>query len=92
MERLHLRSIRGPASYAAGGFTYTLDQVEYLGQSSGRMVMAATVSSSPMIAQVVSDSGNIVTIIVRDSRSGGIEPAATPDLSGLHIALTYSGI
>ena len=92
MERLHQRSIRGPASYAAGGFTYTLDQVEYLGQSSGRMVTAATVSSSPMIAQVVSDSGNIVTIIVRDVRSGGIEPAGTPDLSNLHIALTYSGI
>ena len=91
MERLHQRSIRGPASYAAGGFNYTLDQVEWLGQSSGRMVSADTVSSSPMLAQVVSDSGNIVTIIMRDMRSGGIEPTSG-DLSNLSIALTYSGI
>lgn len=90
MPNMHMRTIRGPAAYAAGGFTYAVDEVEYIGESSGRMVAALTVSSSPMIAQVVNHSGNIATIILRDTRSGGIEPTSG-DFSGLHIGVVYTG-
>ena len=88
---LKLRSIRGTDAYTAGGFLYRIDDFEYIAQSSGRMVMAATVSSSPLVAQAVAASGDTVTIILRDQRSSGIEPTSG-DFSGLHIAVLYEGI
>lgn len=86
-----MRSVRGPASYAAGGFLVTLGDIERIAVSSGRMVSAYTVSSSPMVAQVVNASGNVATVILRDQRSGGIEPTSG-DFSGLHVGLIYEGV
>lgn len=86
--RPRMRSVRGPSSYAAGGFDVTLGELEYISVSTGRIVYAGTVSSSPMAAQVANASGNIVTIILRDARSGGIEPTSG-DFTGLHVAIVY---
>ena len=88
---LRSRTVRGPSSYAAGGFLVTLGDVERIAVSSGRLVSAATVSSSPMVAQVVNASGNIATVILRDQRSSGIEPTSG-DFSGLHVNVTYEGV
>lgn len=86
-----MRSVRGPASYAAGGFLVTLGNIERIAVTSGRLVAAWVVSSSPMIAQVVQASGNVATVILRDQRSGGIEPTAG-DFTGLHVAVIYEGV
>lgn len=86
-----MRSVRGPASYAAGGFLATLGDIQQISVSSGRMVSATTVSSSPMAAQVVNASGNVATVILRDTRSGGIEPTSG-DFSGLHVNILYEGV
>jgi hypothetical protein len=86
-----MRSVRGPAVYAAGGFLVTLGDIERISVSSGRLVSAATVSSSPMVAQVVNASGNVATVILRDQRSGGLEPTAG-DFSGLHVNVLYEGV
>ena len=88
---MRLRSIRGPASYAAGGFLVTLGDIERIAVSSGRMVAAWVVSSSPLVAQVVNASGNIATVILRDMRSSGIEPTSG-DFSATQIAVTYEGV
>lgn len=88
---MRLRSIRGPASYSAGGFLATLGDIERIAVSSGRMVAAWVVSSSPLVAQVVNASGNIATIILRDMRSGGIEPTSG-DFSATHVAVAYEGV
>ena len=88
---MKMRSIRGPASYGAGGFLVTLGDVERIALSSGRMVAAWVVSSSPFIAQVVQASGNIATVILRDLRSSGIEPTSG-DFTATHIAVTYEGV
>ena len=88
---MRLRSIRGPASYAAGGFLVTLGDIERIAVSSGRMVAAWIVSSSPLIAQAVNASGNIATVILRDMRSSGIEPTSG-DFSATHIAIAYEGV
>ena len=89
-SKLYMRAIRGPAAYAAGGFTTTLDEVEYVSQSSSLLCQVQTVTSSPMVAQAVSSSGNIVTVILRDQRSSGMEPASG-DFSALGISMTYQG-
>jgi hypothetical protein len=86
-----MRSVRGPSSYSAGGFLVTLGDTERIGSSSGRMVAAWTVSSSPLQAQVVGASGNVATVILRDLRSSGIEPTAG-DFSATHIGLVYEGV
>lgn len=91
MPNTRMRSVRGPSSYAAGGFLVTLGDVERLSVSSGRMVSAATVSSSPMAAQVVNASGNVATVILRDTRSSGIEPTSG-DFSALHVNVLYEGV
>ena len=89
---LRMRSVRGPASYLAGGFLVTLGDIERIAVSSGRMVAAWTVSSSPFVAQVVNASGNIATVMLRDQRSGGTEAADTVNFSGLHVAVVYEGV
>ena len=86
-----MRSVRGPASYAAGGFLVTLGDIERIAVSSGRLVAAWVVSSSPLVAQVVNASGNVATVILRDLRSSGIEPTSG-DFSGTHIAVAYQGV
>jgi hypothetical protein len=88
---LRMRSVRGPSSYGAGGFTITAGEVQAIEVSSGRMALASMVSSSYFFANVVNTSGNIATVILRDSRSGGLEPTSG-DLSNLHVALVYEGI
>ena len=88
---LRMRSVRGPSSYAAGGFLVTLGDVERIAEASGRLVAAWTVSSSPLVAQVVAASGNVATVILRDQRSGGIEPTAG-DFSALQVAAVYEGV
>ena len=88
---MRMRSVRGPASYATGGFLTTLGEVERIAVTSGRLAAAWVVSSSPLIAQVVAVSGNIVTTILRDMRSSGIEPTSG-DFSATHIAITYEGV
>ena len=59
---------------------------------SGRVAQAVVVSSSPFFAQVVNASGNLVTIMLRDSRSGGLEATAATDFSLMHMAVTYEGV
>ena len=88
---VRMRSVRGPASYAAGGFTVTLGDIQVIESSSGRMVQAVMSSSTYFLANVVSASGNIATVIMRDARSGGIEPTSG-DLSNLHMAVIYEGV
>ena len=85
-------TIRGPASYAAGGFNVTLGEMERIGSSSGRQVQATVVSSSPYVANVVGSSGNITTVLLRDLRSGGLEAAAAVDVSNLHVMVTAEGL
>ena len=89
---LRMRSVRGPASYLAGGFLATLGDIERIAVSSGRMVAAWTVSSSPFVAQVVNASGNVATIMLRDQRSGGIEAVDAVNFSALHIGVIYEGV
>ena len=91
MPNTRMMSVRGPASYAAGGFLVRLGDVERIGQSSGRLVAAWAVSSSPLMAQATLSSGNVATVILRDMRSGGIEPTSG-DFSALHVALVYEGV
>ena len=91
MPNTRMQSVRGPASYAAGGFLVRLGDVERIGASSGRLVAAWTVSSSPLEAQVTAASGNVATVILRDMRSSGIEPTSG-DFSATHIALVYEGV
>ena len=91
MPNTRIMSVRGPASYAAGGFLVRAGDVERIGQSSGRLVAAFTVSSSPLLAQVTTTSGNVVTVILRDTRSSGIEPTSG-DFGATHIALVYEGV
>lgn len=91
MPNLRMRTVRGPSSYAAGGFDVTLGDVSNIAQSSGPLVQAHTVSSSPMVAQVVATSGNIATVILRDSRSGGGEPTSG-DFSALDVNIIYEGL
>jgi hypothetical protein len=55
------------------------------------MVAAWTVSSSPFVAQAVNASGNVATVILRDQRSGGIEPTSG-DFSALHVGVIYEGV
>ena len=88
---LRMRSVRGPASYAAGGFLVTCGDIERIVVSSGRMAAAWVVSSSPLVAQIVAVSGNIATVILRDLRSSGIEPTSG-DFSATHVAIAYEGI
>ena len=88
---MRMRSVRGPASYAAGGFLTTLGEIERIAVTSGRLAAAWVVSSSPLMAQVVTVSGNIVTVILRDMRSSGIEPTSG-DFSATHIAIAYEGV
>ena len=88
---MRMRSVRGPASYSAGGFLVTLGDIERIAVTSGRLVAAWTVSSSPLIAQVVNASGNIATVILRDGRSSNIEPTSG-DFTGLHVAIAYEGV
>lgn len=93
---LKMRTVRGPASYLAGGaFIVTLGEVERLALSSGavgKKVVAYTSTSTSLIPNVVSQSSNAVAIILHDTRSGGIEPAAAVDLSAIDIALIYEGV
>lgn len=89
--QMRMRSVRGPASYSAGGFLATLGEIERIAVSSGRLVAAWVVSSSPMVAQAVNASGNIATVILRDMRSGGIEPTSG-DFSAMHVAIAYEGV
>ena len=86
-----MRSVRGPSSYAAGGFLVTLGDVERIAVSSGRLVTASVVSSSPLMAQVVNASGNVATVILRDFRSSGIEPTSG-DFSALQVNVQYEGV
>ena len=91
---LKIRSLRAPRSYTTGGDTYTLGEYEYLAYGSGvigRKILVQTVSSSPYIPQPVSHSGNIVTIMLRDTRAGGAEAASTTDVSNLDLAILYEG-
>ena len=86
-----MRSVRGPASYAAGGFAPVLGDIQAIAISSGRLVAAIMASSSYFVANVVNASGNIATVMMRDMRSGGLEPTSG-DLSNLHVALVYEGV
>jgi len=86
---IKLTSARGPSSYSAGGFDVTVGAFEEVSQSSGAMVLAQIASSSYYYASPVSASGNIVTVMVRDLRSAGMEAGAV-DMSGLDVlVLTY---
>ena len=86
-----MRSVRGPASYSAGGFAPVFGDIQAIAVSSGRIVGAFMASSSYFIANLVNASGNIATVIMRDMRSGGLEPTSG-DLSNLHVALVYEGV
>ena len=88
---MRMRGIRGPGTYAAGGFLVTLGDIERIAVSSGRMVAAWVTSSSPFVAQVVNASGNVATVILRDQRSSGIEPTAG-DFSATHLAVIFEGV
>lgn len=88
---MRMRSVRGPSSYAAGGFLVTLGDIERIAVTSGRLVAAWVVSSSPFVAQVVQASGNVATVILRDHRSSGNEPTSG-DFSALHVAIAYEGV
>lgn len=92
MPIARMRTIRGPASYSTGGFPFTIGGIESIANSSGRMVMAGSVSSSYYLPQVTSANANVVTIRVTDSRSGSLEAAAAVDLSGVGFALVYEGV
>lgn len=91
MPNTRIQSVRGPAAYVAGGFLVRLGETERIGVSSGRLIAAFTVSSSPLQAQVTLTSGNVATVILRDMRSSGIEPT-TGDFSATHIGLVYEGV
>lgn len=89
--RLYMRSIRGPSAYSAGGFTTVLDEVEYLQESSSLNVLVQPVgASTSMRATAQSYSGNIVTVVLRDERSGGLEPTSG-DFSGIGFSMVYQG-
>lgn len=82
---LTTRSVRGPASYVTGGFNVTMGSGQKIADSSGRVAAAWTSSSSPFVAQVVNSSGNIITVMLRDTRSSGIEAGSAVDFSNLHV-------
>lgn len=91
-SKLYMRSIRGPSAYVAGGFTTTLDEMEYLTESSSlNFIVAPVGASTSIIANAQSYSGNIVTIVLRDTRSGGLEPTSG-DFSGIGFSMVYQGI
>lgn len=87
-----MRGVRGPASYTTGGNNYRLGDVEFIEVQSGRVVSAVAVSSSFYRPQVVGASGNLVTILVSDSRSGNLEADNATDMSGQHWAIAYEGV
>lgn len=88
---LRMRSVRGPSSYAAGGFAVTLGDVQVIEQSSGRMVSVYQASSTPFSPTVVSASGNICTVMLRDGRSSFLEPSSG-DFSTQHYVAIYEGV
>jgi len=86
-----IETVRGPASYSAGGFDVPLGEIGDIGESSGRLVAAFAVSSSTFVPNVVDASGNIATIMLHDMRSGGNEVADGTDASPLQVAIVYGG-
>lgn len=89
---VRMRGVRGAASYTTGGDNYRLGDVEKIEVQSGRVVQAVLASSSYYRPQVVGASGNIVTVLWIDNRSGNLEVTSATDLSGLHFAITYEGM
>lgn len=86
-NRVYITSVRGPASYAAGGFSATMGDIERIGEGSGRMIGAMLASSGLFTVEVASHSGNIATLIVRTA--SGAQLADTTDLSPQHFTLIY---
>lgn len=88
-----MKSVRGPATYVpADGYDVTIGELEEINVSSGKMVMAQVLTSSVMVAIPNSVSGNIVTLLMQDSRSGlmAFSDTSTP-LSETEIAVIADG-
>ncbi len=88
-----MKSVRGPAVYVPStGYDVTIGELEEIHVSSGNMVMAQVLTSSVMVAIPSSVSGNIVTLIMQDSRSGLMVYSDTSTiLSATEIAVIADG-
>ena len=89
---IRIKGIRGPASYSSGGFPVTLGRYQSIASGSGRMVGVLVTSSTPYLAQAVSNSANVVTVRLWDSRSGNIEVPGATDVSTMQMAMIYEGV
>jgi hypothetical protein len=83
-------SVRGPALYVSPGFNVTMGGVEEVEQSSGVMAGAFTNTSS-IINPRCSASGNIVTVLCGDVRSGHMEIADNTVLSNVEFVVIANG-
>ncbi len=88
---LKMVSVKGPTSYTSPGFGVIVPGIQQIHQSSGLQAMVGVSGSSFYIAQVVSCTGNQVNVMVRDSRSGGIEVVASTDLSPQNFTVIAEG-
>lgn len=88
-----MKSVRGPAVYVPStGYDVTIGELEEVNVSSGKMVMAQVLTSSVMIAIPNSVSGNIVTLVMQDARSGLMAFSDTSTiLSATEIAVIADG-
>ena len=83
------KGVRGPASYATGGFLVRFGEVQQIQVSSGRMAGVMIASSSNFTAKVVGASGNVVTIMVLTT--SGTEVTNATDMSAQHFLVLADG-
>lgn len=83
------RSVRGPASYATGGFLVRIGEVQKIRVSSGNMAGVMITSSSTFSAKGTNVSGNVVSVLVQTA--SGTEIANATDLSAMHFMLIVDG-
>lgn len=99
-ERTVIAVVRGPASYAPGGFAATIKGLNQISQElSGEYKVAAFANGSGYVANVVSiASGNVATVTMVSLTSGvtsasgaGAEVANAVNLSGVKVTIVATG-
>ena len=95
----HFKTVSGPSSYPAGGFTVTCGEVEKVTSA-----IAQVLGGGEYLAQVVSITGNVVKIKVRDNIEQAVDEGGTntytiggevsngTDLSSVTFVIYYEGI
>ena len=95
-EQVVMTVVRGPESYATGGFAVRIKGISQIAQElSGehKVSVAGVKTSGGFIAHVTSGaiSGNVATVKMLWTTSGGAEVADATNLSGIEVVLIATG-